>query len=270
MIISTLILTVCVLVVLFELLSMLMIFRSCRNIRCTAVSSEKVCEREDGYLIREYWNTGVTFELDGTTRSASLETSTFCQKGQVLSCYYYPKKNLVFRKRDIKAVLRSYTIPAFSVGLVFLLLTLLFSMTSLGGLIVSHIFEATGIILLIPFTVLGIGFTVYSVSAFRHTSGKRVTSVSAQVTDVIRKTKSHRENTRCHYYPIFRYKLGNVEHNVTSRIGRDDPPEIGSTENVLADIKKGGLVEYKDVSSSFVLGVCFLLIACLLLYMIVF
>ena len=88
MIISTLILTVCILVVLFELLSMLMIFRSCRNIRCTAVSSEKICEREDGYLIREYWNTGVTFELDGTTRSASLETSTFCQKGQVLSEEY--------------------------------------------------------------------------------------------------------------------------------------------------------------------------------------
>ena len=268
MIVSTIIMTICFVVITFELFSALVVFRSCRKVRCRTVSSVKVCEREDGYLIKEFWNTEVAFELDGVDHTAELEPSTFCQKGQTIGAYYYPKKDLVFRKRDVKRVLRSYSIPAFSVGMLFLLLNLLFRLTALGSIIIAHVFEAIGIILIVPFLLLGLSYTVSAVTAFRHTRGGRVTSVKAKIADVIRKSKRHRETVRYQYFPVYRYTLGGFEHNITSRIAREAPPKKDSTEKILVDKKKGGLVEYKDIGSSFILGLCFLGIAAMLVYVV--
>lgn len=270
MIITIVLMIVSFVVVLFELGSVIAVFRTCKNIKCVVSSSKKVCAREDGYLVKEYWKTDVSFALDGEDRMASLETSTFCQTGQVLGCYYYPKKNLVFRKRDIRRVLRSRSIPAFSAGLLFLVLELLFRLTGLGGIIIGHAFEAVGIVLVLVFAAFGMSFAGYSINAFRHTRESRVTSIDAEVIDVIRKTKRNRETERFFYYPVYKYTLGGFEHTVNSRLARELPPKKGSTESVLADTKKGGLVEYKDMRSSFVLGICFLIIAWMILYVVAF
>lgn len=270
MIISAVIPAVCFVVIAFELSSVIIVFKKCRAVRCTVASSKKVSVRDEDFLIREYYKTEVSFTLDGDKRTAYLETSTFCQKGQVLGCYYYPKKDLVFRKRDIKNVLRSRSIPAFSVGVVFLLLNALFRMTSLGGIIVKYFMEALAILLIIPFTAFGIGFIIYSINAAAHTRKERVTNVEAKVVDIVRKTKRHRENRRYLYYPIYRYTLDGIEHTVTSKLGLEEPPAKGDAAMLLADKKKGGLVEFKDMECSFPLGVCFLLIALMLLCAVIF
>ncbi len=270
MIISTVIMVACFGLILFELVSVFSVFRSCRNVRCTVDSSEKVLKREEGFLVREYWKTTVGFELDGVRRSAVLETSTFCQKGQVLGCYYYPKRDLVFRKRDVRRVFRAHSIQAFSIGVLFLLLILIFRMTALGGIIIAHTVEAVGVLLILPFTGFGVGFIVYAVNALRHTQSSRVTTVNAKIVDIVRRSRRHRENERFTYYPVYSYKLGGFEHTVTSKLGRETPPRRGSFEHITADAKKGGPVEYKDVTSSFVLGICFLIIAGLLLYAVAF
>ncbi len=269
MIVSTVIMVACFILIIYELLSVLVVFHSCTNVKCSTTNSEKVSRREDGFLVKEYWKTEVEFDLNGEKRSAVLETSTFCQKGQRLNCYYYPKRDLVFRKRDVRSVMRAHSIQAFSVGVLFLLLVLIFRMTALGGIITAHAVEALGIVLILPFTGFGISFIVYAVNAFRHTTASRVVKVRVQITDVVRKTKRHRENKRYTYYPIYRYNLGGFDHIVRSRLGRAEPPRKGSFETILADKKKGGPVEYKDVTASFVLGICFLIIAGLLLYTIV-
>lgn len=270
MLISIIIMMACFVTVTFELGYVLYVFHTCRSIKCIVTASKKVCAREDGFLIKEYWKTEVEFTLNGDVRHTALETSTYCQKGQVLGCYYHPKKDLVFRKRDIKRVLRSYSLPALTIGLLFMMLYSLFKLTSLGNIIIGHAFEAVGILLIVVFASFGVGFIVYAVSAFRHTRESRVTQIDAKITDIVRKTKRHRETKRYLYYPIYSYKLGGFEHSVRSKLGRETPPKKDSTERVLADTKKGGLVEYKDMSSSFVMGLCFLVIAWLLLYTIAF
>ena len=270
MIVSIVIMMVCFFTVTFELGYVIYVFHSCKSVKCIVTASKQVCAREDGYLVKEYWKTDVEFTLDGEKHKASLETSTYCQKGQVLSCYYHPKKNLVFRKRDIKRVLRSYSLPALTIGLLFLMLFSLFKMTALGRVIIAHAFEVVGIFLIFVFGGLGIGLITYAVNAFRHTEESRVTEIDAKITDVVRKTKRNRETKRYLYYPIYSYMLGGFEHTVRSRLARELPPEKGSTERVLADTKKGGLVEYKDMKSSFALGLCFLIIAWLLLYTVIF
>ena len=270
MIISTVLTVVCFVVIIFELLSILSVLKSCRKVSCRVESSKKVCEREDGFLIKEYYKTEISFELDGTSRCAEIETSTFCQNGQVLSCYYYPKKNIVFRKRDIKNVLNTYSIQAFSIGITFLLLNLLFHVTSIGGLILEHTFEAAAVLMLITFTLFGCGFIIYSVNAFRHTRHSRVTEVKAEITDVVRRSKRHKENIRYIYYPIYRYKLNGTEHTVRSKTRYDLPPDKRKHVTLLVDTKKGSLVEYKDMDTSFMLGICFLIIAVLLFYSVAF
>ncbi len=270
MIISTIIMVASFLLVFFEIVSVLTVFHSCRNVSCSVSSSQKISAREDGYLIREYWETEIDFELDGNYRSAVIETSTFCQKGQVLNCYYYPRRDLVFRKRDIRSVLRAHSITAFSVGVLFLLLNLFFRLTQLGGIIIAHTAEAIAVVLALAFASFGVGFIVYSVNAFRHLRGSRVTKVRAEIADIVRKAKRHNETVRYTYYPIYKYDLGGFEHTVQSKLGREEPPKKGKFETLLADKKKGGLVEYKDVGASLALGICFLAITALLIYAVAF
>ena len=270
MLFSTIILLICLGLIVFETFSIVVLFRSCKNISCKVTSSKKVCVREEGCIVREYWKTAVDFTLNDTPRDAIIETSTFCQKGQVLSCYYYPERNLVFRKREIRSVLRAHSIQAFSVGVLFLVLTLMFRMTALGGIIITHTVELITVLLLMPFLGFGIGFIVYSVNALRHTRESKVAHIKAEVIDVVRKTKRHRENKLYLYYPIYKYSLNGSEHIVQSRLGQENMPEKGSSSEVLADLNKGGLVEYKDLDSSFLLGICFLIISALLLYTLIF
>lgn len=266
MIISTVIMAASFMLIVYELLSALMVFRLCRNVRCTVLSSEKVSVREDGFLLNEHWKTEIGFELAGAQRTAMLETSTFCQKGQVMNCYYYPRKDLVFRKRDIRRVFRAHSIPAFSVGVLFLALDIIFGMTSLGGIIMHHLIEALAVILVATFAVFGIWFIVYFVNALRHTNKSKAVSVKADIIDVVRKTKRHRENERYFYYPIYRYKLDGFEHTVRSKIMRETPPKKGQKETVLADKRRGGLIEYQDIYSSLALGICFIAISSLIAY----
>ena len=64
MIISTVLTVVCFVVIIFELLSILSVLRSCRKVSCRVEASKKICEREDGFLIREYYKTNISFALD--------------------------------------------------------------------------------------------------------------------------------------------------------------------------------------------------------------
>lgn len=268
MIISTVITVVSFIVIIIDIISVINVLRTCRNVRCSVVSSQKVTEREDGFLIKEYFDTSVMFTLDNMTHNVTIQTSTFCQKGQILNCFYYPKRQLVFRKRDIRMILSSYTIPAFSVGVVFLLLIFVFEVTSLGGIIIQYAVEALAVLVTIPLTVIALYFIIYSVGAFRHTRHSRVTEVRAEIIDVIRKTNRHRENVRYSYLPIYRYTLNGVTHTVQSRLARDSAPKRNSREKLLVDTKKGGPVEYKDIYTSFTVGVLFLIIAAQLLFLI--
>ena len=266
MIASAVITVICFIVIIIDLISMANVLRSCKNVRCSVVSSKKISERESSYLIREYYQTEISFKLENTERTAVIETSTFCQQGQVLNCYYYPKKNLVFRKRDIRGVFSSYTVPALSIGLLFLVLNTVFHVTSLGGIILEHTTEAFGIVLGTVFSSFGVGFIVYSINAFRHTRHSRVMQVSAEIIDIVRKTKKHGENIQHSYFPVYYYKLNATEHTVLSKFARQSPPKKHSKETILIDTKKGGPVEYKDIGSSFVLGILFIIIAALLVY----
>lgn len=269
MIISTVIAVISFLVIIIDIISVLNVLHSCRSVRCSVLSSKKVIKREDGFLIKEYFDTDITFLLDNTPHNATIETSTFCQKGQILNCFYYPKKQLVFRKRDIKMVLNSYTIPAFSVGVLFLLLIFVFKVTTLGGIIIQYAVEALAVLVTIPLTIIAIYFIVYAINAFRHTRHSQVTEIKAEIVDIIRTTNRHRENIRYNYYPIYRYNFDGTVHTVQSRLARDNAPKRNSRENILVDTKKGGPVEYKDIYTSFAVGVLFLIIAGQLLFLII-
>ncbi len=270
MIISTVITVTCFLVIISDLINVLAVFKSCKSVKCSVISSKKVSVREDGYLVREYYKTEISFELEGTSKTATLETSTFCQKGQMLNCWYYPKRNIVFRKRDIKTVLNGYAIPAFSVGVLFLSLNLIFHITSLGGLIVNNSIIVIGVILTTVFATLAVWFIWYSVIAFRATKSPHVSEVKAEIIDIVKKSKRHRENVHATFYPIYKYNLNGSEHIVKSKLGREYPPRKNSKENILVNVKKGSLAEFKDIGESLILGICFLIIAGLFIYVLAF
>lgn len=266
MIVSTVIISACFLLVAYEIITAFLFMDHCKNVLCVVISSKKVCKREDGFLIREYWNTDVTFDYNNEPRTTTLETSSFCQEGQVLGCYYHPGKNIVFRKRDIRRNLGTRSVTALWVGLVFLFITIGFRITSLGSIIKKNASDAALITLAVAFFIFGAGFLLYSLYAFRHTRKKRVTEVTAVISDVMRKSRQHSETRSYKYYPIYRYKMGGFEHIVQSKAGLSEPPKSGSRIVILVDKKKGGPVEFNDIGQCFVLGLSLLAVMALLIY----
>lgn len=270
MIVSSVITVICFIVIMFELVSNFFVLRKCKRVRCTVVSSEKICEREDDCIVDEYCATEVDFLNGDHHHTASLRTNMICQKGQILTCYYYPKKNVVFRKRDIRSILNAHSIQTFSVGFVFLMLNMIFQMTSLGKIIIYHAFEAFTVVLILPFVAIGIWLMVYDITASERTRESKVKSVNAEIVDVIRKSKRHRENIHFMYYPIYDYSLNGIRHTVQSKLAKDSKPVIGSKESILVDLQKGSVVEYKDVDHSFWLGAFFITLALLMLCSVIF
>lgn len=270
MIISTFIAVVCFIVVVFEFLSMYNTFKKCVKIKCRVASSEKTRERENGFLTDEYWKTEVNFEYGGKTRKVVLKTSTYCQKGQIIECYYYPFKDLVFRKRDLKNLIRSSSLVVTSVGILFLFLNFLFRIANVSSLVIKNIASILSVIITVLYSVIGIWYIAYSANAIKNTSKKRVTQTSAKIVDVIRKSKRHKENEQFAYYPIYRYTFKGESHETQSKLKRTVPPKKGSTVSILIDNKKGGPVEYNDVANSMVMGICFIIIAALMVYLVWF
>ncbi len=270
MISSSIITAICFMVVFYEVMSAFLVLRTCKRIRCTVVSSKKISRREDECIVDEFYLTEVDFVSEDQHRTASLHTNMICQKGQILSCYYYPRKNIVFRKRDLRSVLHAHSIHAFTVGLVFMLLNLLFQMTSLGTIIASHAIEAFTILLTLAFFVFGIWFIIYGINAQDQTRKSKITTIQAEVSDVIRKSRRHRENVHFMYYPIYNYSLNGTRHVVQSKVAREKKPNIGSKEEILVDLQKGSVVEYKDIESSFWLGTIFLILAILMMISVIF
>lgn len=270
MIISTIIVTICFIAVVIEVYSMYKLFKSCRTVKCSVVSSKKIMERRDGFLIDEYWKTTVNFTYDGVERHITLKTSTYCQKGQILGCYYYPEKNIIFRKRDLKKQIKSYHIIITSVGVLFLVLNFIFSLSAISKIIVMNIAAILSVLLISFFFSLGIGYIIYAITALKNTSSKKVTKIEAEIADVVRKSKRHKENETFTYYPIYRYTFNGESHETKSKLKHKTPPEKNTTVTILVDNKKAGPVEYNDVVNSLIMGICFILFALLFIYVFYF
>lgn len=266
MIISTIITVVCFIAVVWELFSMYKLFKSCSTVRCSVVSSKKIQERRDGFLTDEYWKTNVTFTHKDIEKSTTLKTSTYCQKGQILGCYYYPKKDIIFRKRDLKKQIKSSSVIITTTGALFLFLNLIFRLSTISRMFVKNIVSILSVLLIIVFLILGVGYVLYSINALKNTSVKNVTKTKAKIVDVVRVSKRHKENETFSYYPIYSYTFNNENHETKSKLKFSEPPKKGSTVTILVDNKKAGPVEYNDVLNSLIMGICFIIFAALFIY----
>ena len=266
MIISTAISVICFIAVIIELWSIYRTLRTCVTIKCEVVSSKKIQERTNGFLTGEYWETVIGFTNGSSAKKTVLRTSTYCQKGQRMTCYYYPKEDIVFRKRDLRKLIHSSSMIVTSVGILFLLLNFLFHVSSIGVIFFKNAAAILTVLLSLFFLSLGAYYVSYALIAFKNTSSKKTTKVEALIYDVIRKTKKHQENQLFFYYSIYRYTFNGVEHETKSKIKRSSPPIVGSYETILIDKKKCGPVEYDDPVNTLLMGVCFLFIFTLLIY----
>ena len=266
MITSTIITLVCFIAVVWELFSMYKLFKSCSTVKCSVVSSKKIQERRDGFLTDEYWKTNVTFTHKNTEKSAILKTSTYCQQGQILGCYYYPKDDVIFRKRDLKKKIKSSSVIITTTGALFLLLNFIFTLSTISRIFIKNIVSILSVLLIIAFLGLGAGYIIYSVTAFKNTSDKKVTKTKAKIVDVVRVSKRHKENEKFSYYPIYSYMFNNENHETRSKLKYSEPPKIGSIVTILVDNKKAGPVEYNDVMNSLIMGICFIIFAALFIY----
>ncbi len=266
MIISTIIALICFVAVVFECLFMYNTFRKCKKVNCKVISSEKKQKRENGYLVEEYWNTDVTFRYKSEEKLFTLKTSTYCVKGQSLNCYYFPEKDIVFRKRDMKKKLTSSSLVVTSVGILFLLLNFLFQMTGVSRLIIKNIVEILAAVISAVYLLMGTWHVGYSLNAIRKTSKSRIIITEAKIVDVIMKSRRYNENIRNTYYPVYHYYFNGESHETQSKLKRKEPPKIGSTASIFVDRKKGGPVEYNDVANSLIMGILFILISGLTVY----
>ena len=267
MIISTIISIICILAVIYELTVIYAFLIRCRVVKCKVTSSEKVQKRRQGYIAEEYYKTLTEFCVGEEKHKAYLKTSVFCQTGQVISCYYHPDKNIIFRRRDLRHNLKSHSLAVLSVALLFLVLNSVFGVTTLSSLITKYIVIIISVILALSFFSLGVFLLIYGINSVRLSSKKRVMKVTANVTDIIRKRTSGRGRAEYLYYPIYTYNFSGEKHTVTSRKALLSPPKMGGKKLVLLDKKKGALIEYRDTVTSIIQGVCFIVIAGLFIYL---
>lgn len=266
MITSTVIVTICFIAVVFEIYSMYKLFKSCCKVKCSVVSSKKATERRDGFLTDEYWKTEVTFTHQNTDKRATLKTSTYCQKGQILGCYYNPKEDIIFRKRDLKKQIKNSSIIITVVGILFMVLNFLFSLSLISRIVIRNITSILSILLISFFIIVGIGYIIYSINARKNTSKKKVTTTEAKIVDIVRKSKKHNGNVQFTYYPIYSYTFDGEPHETKSKLKHTMPPKKGSIVTILVDNKKAGPVEYNDVLNSLIMGICFIIFAAIFIY----
>ena len=267
MIVSAVISVICILAVIYELAVIYLFLSRCKVVKCRVTSSDKVQKRRQGYLAEEYYKTLTQFSYGGELRRAYLKTSAFCQTGQIISCYFHPEKNIIFRKRDLKHNLRSHSLAVLSVALLFLVLNLVFGLTVLGDFLVKHIVVIITIMLTLSFTSLGISLLIYGINSARLSSKKRVMKTTAHISDIIRKRTSGRGRAEYLYYPIYTYSFSGEKHKVTAKRALSTPPKKGSRTTILVDRKKGSLIEYRDTVTSIIQGVCFMIISGLFIYL---
>ena len=267
MIIATIISVICILAVVYELTVIYAFLIRCRVVKCRVTSSEKVQKRRQGYLAEEYYKTLTEFTVGEEKHKAYLKTSVFCQTGQIISCYYHPEKNIIFRRRDLRYNLKSHSLAVLSVALLFLVLNSVFGLTVLGNLLIKYIVIIISVILTLSFISLGTGLLIFGIHSARLSSKERVMKISANVSDIIRKRTSGRGRAEYLYYPIYTYSFSGEKHTVTSKRALTSPPKMGGKSTILIDKKKGALIEYRDSVTSVIQGICFLLIAGLFIYL---
>lgn len=270
MIISAIIVTICFIAVTFEVYSMYKLFKSCCTVKCSVIASKKIKERRDGYLTDEYWKTDVTFTYNNIKKRATLKTSTYCQNGQILGCYYNPKKDIIFRKRDLKKQIKNSSIIITTIGFLFMVLNLIFTMSNSRTTVIKNITSTLSVILIITFLIIGIGYVAYAVNAVNRTSDNKVTKIKAKIIDVVRKSKRHNGNEKYTYYPIYSYTFNGETHETKSKLKRSEPPKKGSVVTIYVDNKKAGPVEYNDVLNSLIMGICFIVFASIFIYVFLF
>ncbi|MBQ1517346.1 MAG: hypothetical protein IIT49_04485 [Clostridia bacterium] len=267
MIISAVISVLCILAVIYEITVIYLFLRRCKVVKCRVTSSDKVQKRRQGYLAEEYYKTLTEFTYGGELRKAHLKTSAFCQTGQIISCYFHPDKNIIFRKRDLKHNLQSHSLAILSVALLFLVLNSVFGLTVLSDFLIKNIVIIFTIMLALSFTTLGIGLLIYGINSARLSSKQRVMKTSAHISDIIRKRTSGRGRAEYLYYPIYTYTFSGEKHKVTAKRALTSPPKKGGRTTILVDRKKGSLIEYHDTVTSIIQGVCFIIIAGLFIYL---
>lgn len=266
MIILTVLTVCCFIAVGVEMFKIYRFFAASLTVDCRVTSSEKKELREDGYLVKSFWLTSVSFEYNGTVKESSLETSTFCHNGQSIKCCYNPDVEQLFRKRDFKKYIRSTSPVFFSIGIMLLVLNFILTSFNIDNISKINIAKFFTGILTFSFTLLGTGSIVTALIAIRNSSKKQVEHIKCCICDIVRKTSRHKENKSYTYYPIYKYTYKGEEHVVQSKIGNRTPPKKNSIVIVPVSRKKGGPVEYKDTAKTFIMGIVFLILNALIIF----
>lgn len=269
MIISLIIVIVCFVILAIDAFYIYVRFKNSISVRCTVMSSEKVEEREDGFLTNVYWLTTVEFNYKNEKKQATLKTSTCCISGQQVKCLYSPDTDTIFRKRDYKKYLANLSPIILTVGNLFLIIEIIISGNNLDIITKINITQNISIILAIIFGFIGIGRIIFSIINLKQLSRYNTEPVECEVIDIVRKTSKHKENHRHTYYPIYKYTFHGYDHIVESKLGRNEPLKIGDRVTVPISIKKGGPVEYSDLGKSFVLGIMFIVLSLLIIFTVI-
>lgn len=269
MIISLIIVIICFVLLAIEALYIYIYFKKSITVSCTVISSEKIEEREDGYLINTYWMTTIEFNFENIRKQTKIKTSTCCIPGQKMKCLYLPETNTVFRKRDFKKHLLNLSPVIFSIGNLFLIIEIIISGFNLNIISKVNILKSISIILICVFAIIGAGQIIASIVCIKRSGKHNIELVDCEIADIIRKTTKHKENFNHTYYPVFKYTFHGYEHIVESKLGRSIPPKVGDTVTIPVDKKKGGPVEYKDLGKSIVQGIMFIILS-LLIFTLIF
>lgn len=243
MIISIVIALCCFIILVFEITSVYLIFKKSDKITCTVISSHRQELRENGYLVKLYWDTEVVFSAKGEEKTATLQTSTYCQKGQKFIYYYDKKNSRLFRKRDLKLFIKPYLYVAFSIGVLFLAIHGIMSFFSFDIITKDNLINAALWVLSAIFVLVGATRLTSSILDIKRSSKRNIVKIRAEICDAIVRISKHNENNLSTYYPVYHYKFGDEEHEVKSKLGRRVPPKIGSFVTIPVSKKNGGPIE---------------------------
>lgn len=260
---------ICFITIAIEVLHLYLKFKTKAIVDCTITKSEKTEHREDGCLVDEYWLTSVEFKYGGVTHQSELRTSSRCNPGQVVKCFYDEEDDTLLRRRDLRYSLSKVSPVILSVGILFLIVNLILSFLSRDLLTKLNIVKTVCTVLTVLFGLLGIFQIITAVLHKKNTSRNRIEYVECLICDIIRKEECHNENTRYTYYPVYKYSYRGSEHIVRSKLERDCAPKLGSKLTIPISRDKGGPVEYPDSNRSLILGTLFIFIAVLILLTVV-
>ncbi|MDE7390759.1 MAG: hypothetical protein K2M82_07460, partial [Lachnospiraceae bacterium] len=147
---------VCTVILFWDLLALLNLFRSSVTVQCETLLSEKEEIRNDGYLTDEFWITKITFEYEGKVKTSRIRTRSYSSPGQKLKCVYFPKQDTIIRKRDFRKLMNGTLSIILSVANLFVVLYLLFHFFDMSIILRINVTKTLSCTIATAFGVLGI------------------------------------------------------------------------------------------------------------------